>query len=524
MTYDRALIITLLITAAFVMLFFSYFAWKRRRLAGKAALYLSICLALVAIYNFGYAMELYSNSLETIMAWVRFQHFGIQGITPMWLLFALSMTGFEKHITPRRIAMLFVIPVIFFLLAQTLGTLNLAHPNPRLDTSGSFPTFTYDRRLWVYLVLVFQSLCLAASTGLFTMMLFRSAPALRKQAALFWIASLVPWVGAILYNFGLSPNNLDLVSIAMAVSSMVFVLGFMRYRLLDIVPLARDIIFDGMADGVLVLDQQNQVLDLNPRFLQMFPLLKKGAVIGQPLQKAFRAYPDLASLIAEDSEKPFDLKVQMPEGNCCYKGTLAPLYNWSKIRIGRIVTCHDYTETKQLLDKLEDLAARDGLTSLFNHRHFFYLAEQELNRFQRYGGFLSLIMLDMDSFKKTNDAYGHMVGDAALKMIAQICLDILRKTDIAGRFGGDEFIILLPETAPDAAALTAERLRAAVANQPLDHENRTFNITASLGVTGITSPSAITLDELFRHVDLAVYQAKNEGRNRVCVVLPDENK
>jgi len=424
MTYDKALIITLLITAAFVMLFFTYFSWKRRKIAGTAATYLAICLALVAIYNFGYAMELYSSDLKTIMGWVRFQHLGIQGIAPMWLLFALSLTGRQKQITPKRVALLFTIPVIFFLMAQTLGSLNLAHVNPRLETRGSFPTFTYDRTLLVYLVLIFQSLCLAASTGLFTMMLFRSAPALRRQAALFWGASLLPWVGALLYNFGLSPNNLDLVSICMAVSSLIFVLGFLRFRLLDIIPLARDIIFDGMADGVLVLGQQNQVLDLNPRFLEMFPLLKKGAVIGQSLSKALLAYPDLVNHVTSVSEKPFDLHVQTPEGNFCYKGSCTPLFNWSKIQIGRIITFHDYTETKQLLDKLEDLAARDGLTGLFNHRTFFYLAAKELDRFHRYGGTLSLIMLDMDSFKKTNDTYGHMLGDAAIKMIAQICLQI----------------------------------------------------------------------------------------------------
>ncbi len=521
MTNERLLIIIILLSAAVVTLLLSVIAWRKRTSAGPAAIYLSLCMAAVSIYSFGYAMEVSSNTLPAIMFWVRFQHWGSQTVTPTWLLFSIYLAGKEKLITPKRTAALYIIPLLLILTAQTLGGHNLWHLNPRLNTDGPFPTFTYDRGFISLLGTAYGSLCLAFSTILFTIMLFQAAPAFRKQAAIFLVGSLIPWFGMLLYMFRLTPYNLDFAPLALSLSGLFLALGFLRFRLLDIVPLARDVIFEGMSDGVLVLDIRDRIIDFNPCLQAILPEVRKTSV-GFSVFEALAAYPVLVELIKENFSKAVELQVNHAGESRCYQSRLTPLLDWKKKAVGKIITMHDHTQVKHLLEQLEDLATLDGLTNVFNRRHFNELATKEVYRFQRYGGALSLIVLDLDHFKRVNDTHGHMAGDAALRMVAEACRSVLRQSDILGRFGGEEFVILLPGTDQTAAAAIANKLRTELEQRRIEHEDHSFVVTASFGVAGVTSPADASLEELLRRADQAVYEAKETGRNRVCVCDPVE--
>jgi diguanylate cyclase (GGDEF)-like protein len=521
MTHERALIIIILLSAAVVTLSLSVIAWRRRASAGPPAIYFSLCMAAVSIYSFGYGMEVSSSTLPDIMFWVRFQHWGIQAVTPTWFLFSICLAGKEKFITPKRIAALFVIPVFLLLAAQTLGTYNLWHLNPGLNTAGPFPTFTYERGFIAWLGTAYSSLCLAFSTILFTVMLFTAAPAFRKQAAILLTGSLIPWFGLLLYMFGLTPYNLDFAPLALSLSGLFFALGFLRFRLLDIVPLARDVVFEGMSDGVLVLDIRDRIIDFNPCLQTILPEIRKTS-IGFPVFEALTAYPVLLKRIQENSSETAELRITRAGASYYYQCSLMPLFGWRKKPVGKIIAIHDHTQVKQLLERLEEIANLDGLTRLYNRRHFNVLAAKEVYRFQRYGGALSLIMLDLDHFKLINDTHGHMAGDAALKTVAQTCRETLRQSDIIGRFGGEEFVILLPGTDQTAAAQFAQKLRSALEQGQVQYEELCFVVTASFGVAGMTSPANASLEELFRCADRAVYEAKETGRNRVCVSKPPD--
>lgn len=176
----------------------------------------------------------------------------------------------------------------------------------------------------------------------------------------------------------------------------------------------------------------------------------------------------------------------------------------------------DITERKRLERELEYQAHTDVLTGLHNRRHFFELAEQELARSKRYGKRLSLLMLDVDQFKILNDTYGHHVGDTVLQKLSEICMHTLREIDIAGRIGGEEFAILLPETMADHALEVAERLRLAIAGAtvPQEHGDCPVRFTVSIGVTSLVATDS-QVDEMLRRADTALYVAKQAGRNRV---------
>jgi len=186
---------------------------------------------------------------------------------------------------------------------------------------------------------------------------------------------------------------------------------------------------------------------------------------------------------------------------------------------GRMLTYCDVTDLIRNAEILEKLATTDSMTGLFNRRHFLSLAEAEWSRFQRYQRPLSVLAIDIDHFKSVNDRYGHAVGDQAIVSVADACQQGRRASDIVGRFGGEEFAMLLPETDHAQAMIVAERLREAVAAHVLHVHKVQFRLTISIGVARATL-SMSGIDALLRAADQALYQAKTEGRNRVAQWSP----
>lgn len=177
----------------------------------------------------------------------------------------------------------------------------------------------------------------------------------------------------------------------------------------------------------------------------------------------------------------------------------------------------DITEHKKLEWQLEQQANTDCLTGCANRRFFLEKAEQEILRIRRYGGDLSIMALDLDHFKAINDEYGHHAGDLTLKKLVEICRSQLRDVDVVGRFGGEEFVVMLPETSLSLALDVARRLVRVVEATlvVLPTERSPLHFTTSIGVASLSDPS-MPLEVLLQRADQALYQAKHEGRNRVC--------
>lgn len=168
------------------------------------------------------------------------------------------------------------------------------------------------------------------------------------------------------------------------------------------------------------------------------------------------------------------------------------------------------------LDDLKKQVRTDTLTGLFNRQHLLYTLEQEFERTQRNQQPTTLIFLDIDHFKIVNDTYGHIVGDKVLVHIAEVLLSAVRKLDIACRYGGEEFAIILPSTHLLVGIQVAERLRSKIAETPLQLDSGNINITASLGVGAYQHNSQDSIEDFIARTDKVLYQAKNSGRNQVC--------
>jgi len=184
-----------------------------------------------------------------------------------------------------------------------------------------------------------------------------------------------------------------------------------------------------------------------------------------------------------------------------------------------LTTLADYTaiaiENARYLQKVEELTITDDLTKLYNQRYLFRLLDYEVERAKRYKTNIAMIFFDIDGFKRVNDTYGHLCGSKVLVEVARLIMSILRKTDMACRYGGDEFIIIMPQASKTQAYILAEKIRGLINNHRfLKEEGINIQLTASFGVASIPEDAA-DKNELIHLADQAMYQIKADTKNGV---------
>ena len=276
---------------------------------------------------------------------------------------------------------------------------------------------------------------------------------------------------------------------------------------------------------------KDQVIDFTPEFAGNLglPVVASGRLSGPLAEKyvvAFRAavHPDdrerFLSIVTDLSwaRTEFDFRVVKAGGEV--RNMFIRIHRTSDRDGGRLRdfgVILDITERKRLEENLRALAATDALTGVPNRRTFDSVGRREMERARRYAKPFTVIAIDIDYFKKVNDTYGHDIGDAVLKEVAKICAAQLRGTDVFARLGGEEFAALLPETDLKPALALAERLRVAIALQPIFTEKGPLVVTISLGVAEHASQDT-GLDQIMKRADEALYAAKRNGRNRVETV------
>lgn len=267
----------------------------------------------------------------------------------------------------------------------------------------------------------------------------------------------------------------------------------------------------------------NEVLEQN--VFRVFPELpeawfrRKLQAVTVLQNSAFTTWEQRPYLFRFRNYRPVTGMAEFMYQNC----TILPLTNASSIVDHVCLIIYDVTEVavnrlqlQQANAQLHTISRTDGLTGLLNRKTWQQLLDHEFKRFQRYQHKCSLIMFDIDHFKKINDGLGHPAGDEVIRHTAQAIRDNLRDSDVAGRYGGEEFAIILTDTGAEGAQVVAERLREAIASSVVHYEQHAMQYTVSLGIaelsTEVTSPT-----QWIDCADRGLYQAKNNGRNRSCL-------
>ncbi len=288
------------------------------------------------------------------------------------------------------------------------------------------------------------------------------------------------------------------------------------------------VITESARDAILMLDEQGNIEYWNPSATRIFGYRAQD-VAGRNVRTILIGSFDEATHAflppgekREQTDDTLELDALHKDARCfpveLSFASFQQNGQWQTVAVIR-----DISQRKQMEQALEDLATHDALTGLFNRAQLEKRLQQEVDRARRYGRVLSLFFLDLDHFKTVNDRFGHQAGDALLKGFADLLCSEVRQVDFVGRYGGEEFVIIMPETTPEQALETAERLRARVADQDFELEpgGRKLSITVSIGIGAIPNHGR-TMEALIQAADAAMYRAKQAGRDRVHMASGDD--
>lgn len=273
---------------------------------------------------------------------------------------------------------------------------------------------------------------------------------------------------------------------------------------------------DRLSEGITIIDADDKLVLYNSQAAEYLGIDQKDIYIGMSLHdivgtdadnKSF----DPGSLLMQQLDASREGKSQFFEREVGHK-ILSVRAN--PIPGGGVITLYtDITERKAFEKRLIEMATLDELTGLVNRREFFTLGHHEERRATREGHVVSVMMVDADYFKKINDTYGHAIGDEVLRNLADNCRKIFRKTDIVGRYGGEEFAVILPGAEEDMAKIIAERLRRSIEDSRVQTDQGEVSYTVSIGIASARGRD-VKIEELLDRADLALYTAKAQGRNR----------
>jgi len=316
--------------------------------------------------------------------------------------------------------------------------------------------------------------------------------------------------------FKFIPYGIDLIPLTSTLSSILFLFVLFKYDFLEIIPIARDKIFESLVDGVIVLDKSYIIVDFNPMSTNIFPILNND-IRGLEIKSILNEFPEVIDSLYKQKQSKLNIINNRNELSF-YETNTYPLKDKFNKELGFVILIRNITQQEISIQKLRQLASVDYLTNTYNRRYFYEIGENEFNKAIRYNHPFSIILFDIDYFKKINDTHGHDIGDKVLIQIADICKQLVRKTDLLARYGGEEFIAFLPETSGDQALTLAERLRSKIELHKFEPDSIT-QITISIGISKFETFTNQTLDSIIKKADEALYLAKNRGRN--CVVIED---
>jgi len=522
--YSALLLISGIISAAMTTI-----AWRRRQQAPSAPPMALFGFAM-AWWCLAYAVHWSAFYRPTEFFWLDLTYVGAVIVPVAFLAFAFCYTERGYWLSRSVIALLSIEPLLTLFFLFTDQRFGIFFGSSR--QGGSSVILSGGFGFWFHVIYSYALI-------LFGLMLilraYVHAPRIhREQTRMVLIGATIPWFINIVTIFSTSPfPNLDLTPLAFVLTGVTFTYSIFRYGFLDIVPIARNILVENMPDGVLVLDKKNRLADINPTAMKLLEV-DHPPPIGQPIESVVSHLADLLPRYMDMLEGQDEIMVSDPMPTF-FDIRITPLTDRHGNFSGRLISFRDITQRKEnelelrrasqrlqlqiseieaLQAKLKEQAIRDPLTGLYNRRYLQEALERELHKAQRDVLPLSLVLMDLDRFKNCNDTYGHKAGDLVLQALADMLCETTRKEDIICRYGGEEFLVVLPGTQAEIASQRTELWRQKFQEQCVSIDDMEISMTLSAGIACFPDDGE-TMDQLLISADDALYKAKQTGRNRV---------
>lgn len=509
------------------------FLLTRRRTAPGSSALRGMLLGMF-IWGFSYSLVWAFVPLGFKVFWLKVMFAGIVMVPGMFLVFTLRITHRDHWVTFRSLSLLAIEPFLVLLLILVAPRSVFVSIEPL--TRDGYHIQLIERGIIFWLNAGYSYILILFSFALLAVTYRTSNSFFKKQYLMILLGSIVPFAFSLYtQSRGAFISDIDHAPIAFGISGIIYVYAIYRHRFMDLVPVARGLLIEKMSDGVLVLDLQGRIVDINPamrNFLDEDP----STFIGRNISDTLQIWNENTGHLLTGLETRTELR--LPHHPSRYLDLrVTPLYDSDQNLSGRLIVFRDITDRKEvekdlrfamdrmqtqlieinlLQDQLREQAIRDPLTNLFNRRYLEETLERELARASRELYPLCIVMMDIDHFKNVNDTYGHEAGDIVLKALADTVTAQSRQGDFVCRFGGEEFVLVMPNIGIEVAKERVNSLHRFIASQYISFGRFNINLTMSMGIA-LYPKHGDTRELLMRAADRALYTAKNTGRNRVIV-------
>lgn len=503
--------VTMLLTA--IILFLGIYVFRHKNVLGGRYFLLTLFFAFVWIIAQG--MEMSAQPLQLKLIWANIQYIPILCISCSYLLLILKFTGNpilnKKWFYPA----LFTVPVIINILLWIDGIKHLFRQNVMLDTSGIFPTVAKDFGPLFYVIAVYNHVIILFVCIVLLYAMRDKISIYKSQLQLFFVAVLIPVLANIIYITKVIPLKVDPTPIVFSLSSIAIFINIFRFKLFNVMPIARSMILDNMKVGIVVLDLQGRFLDINPAAKRMLKLKGKN-IIGKLFSEKMSQYPECVHAFNDQQETVIELDSEYVNKDSCHEISFSQIYGADQQPIGWLIQIYDITSRKISERIVQHAASHDPLTGLPNRGYFKTLCSTMIENAKKDNKFLALAYIDIDNYKNINDTYGHDVGDNVLDIIAKRLINALPENSIICRIGGDEFVAMFYiENAVEYLNKVGNDILESI-KEKIPKIDANIIITASIGFC-LFPEHGKEIDELLKKADKAMYKVKEKDKNGYCI-------
>jgi len=510
------LLVSTLFAFSLCLAAFMLYMYAKRKSAPDIGLIVLLFFASL-LYMIGYALELSSQNLVLKLLFNHLQYIGLPFIVPLWLIICVRFCYRDFKWTLPKIAFLLLVPLTTLAMNLTYSLNGLLYASYGIETWDGFMVVRFMKGPWYYTEIVWRAIALTIVIVLLIRTYCRTEGIRKRQTLMLTLLSVIA-LFLVASSFVYSQTTpIDFAVLLLSGSTILMFATLFKYSLFDLVPLAYSQLFNCMDYPAMVLADSLVVVKANKAAVKLFPQVRDGKQYA-PLWSLFASGKELTDRLMETGESLVEVGAESAKQY--FSAKLTRLNLKGKVvnkDYGYLLVLSDITTHINLVHDLKIEASTDPLTGLLNRRSLYEAAQSTLEHAAANSEMVSLIMIDIDHYKNVNDAYGHQIGDLVLKELSHIISNQTRGNDIVVRYGGEEFVILLPSTAHEAAIIAAKRICSAVRQHDFVADDSLIHLTISIGVATVQKvASSGMIDHLIYLADSALYEAKRNGRDRIC--------
>ena len=428
------------------------YIWYRK--PGYISLELSLLMLSITLWTLASAMESIVPDLSSKIIFSIIGYAGIVSIPVLFLLTASRYAQYDEWINRKSVILLSVIPFSTLVIAATNNFHNLLWSNIFMKQGYMGEHAVFERGVYFWIHVSYSYIIILFGVLVLTRAIFKFPRFFSKQTKFLFAASVFPMFVNIAYIISPGFSDwMDITPISFFVSAILISFAIFRYKLLEMIPIATEKIIDNLNDGIMLLDLQNRIIEINAFARQMFEI--NYDQVGRPIDDILKYWPSIITMI-NSKEDNLQKELQINKLKKIYiELKVSLIYDRKNNIICRMLVFRDVTERRVAEEKLKQMSFHDSLTGLYNRAFF----EEEIKRLNKVRQLpISIIVADVNGLKLINDAFGHQLGDELLRVASRILKRCCRSEDIISRWGGDEFIILLPKTPGKQAVDVMERI------------------------------------------------------------------